>query len=245
MNGETKPSGSNNLLIKLKMTRFVMSRFSGMWIPSKEKQSSFANHFMPKTRMTSSSTYLSWNSWCNSSATTSLLEPHFTNGKLAWFMTADASWMNEQASSCESEPESKSSTYKFSFNSCVTWDWGTVDKWYLTVAFNRKGLLQLPNGTLQKRITLCSPWKFQRNLWTSRSWILTPIWRKAFSMSAVIANFHLRKRINISVSLVNKLGPMFMQLLRDMPLYPLQDASNTGRTFVVSLFSLTTGLWGR
>ena len=51
--------------------------------------------------------------------------------------------------------------------------------------------------------------------------------------------------IKISVKLFSKLGPTSIQSLREIPLYPFAEASKTGRTFVETVDSRTTGLWGK
>ena len=81
------------------------------------------------------------------------------------------------------------STYMLLVSSSTTGEVGYWDKWFLMVAFNRNGLLLLPNGTLVNLITRVTSRSFQKKQCTSRSMGCTPTWRKALVMSAHKANF--------------------------------------------------------
>ena len=242
--GAANPNGSKSFEKKLKTTLLVIHKSGAKTEPLKVKQSSDASHNKPRTLKDSRSRYLSLKSRCNISATSGLLDPHFTKGMLACDMILIASFTMVQHSSTESAPDTKSSAYMFSFNSSTTLDSGKPDKWNCTVAFSRNGLLQLPKGTLVNLITLVVPLTSQRKRCTPQSSFLTPVCRNAFSMSDVIAICHRRKRSKISVRLDRRHGPTSIQSFRDRPLNPLADASNTGLTFVDTDDSLKTAPCG-
>ena len=216
--GAVKPNGSNSREKKLSTILLVTQTPSGREPTLKEKTSDAANHFIPSTVMDAACKHLSWNSLCNTSATSALLDTHFASGILACFITEEASWMMLQASPVESAPVNRSSTYRLSFSSCTAWEGEQVAKWCFTVAFNRKGLEQLPKGTRRNLLCLTSPSRFQRNLCTSRSPGLTLICKKGFSTSAVMATFHRRNLKRISVRLLSKQGPTSIQSFNDTPL---------------------------
>ena len=157
MYGAANPNGSKSFGKKLRTTLLVIHKSGAKTEPLKVKQSSDASHNKPRTLKYSRSRYLYLKSRCNISATSGLLDPHFTKGMLAFDMILIASFTMVQHSSTESAPDKKSSTYMFSFNSSTTLDSGKPDKWNCTVEFSRNGLLQLPKGTLLNLITLVVP----------------------------------------------------------------------------------------
>ena len=177
--------------------------------------------------------HLSWNSLCNTSATSALLDTHLASGILVCFIREEASWMMLQASPVESVPINRSSTYRLSFSSCTAWEGEQVAKWCFIVAFNKKGLEQLPKGTRRNPIWLTSSSRFQRNLCTSRSPGLTLIYKKAFSISAVMATFRRRnlKRISVRLLKKNKDQPPYSHLttLHCSPWWKRQNRAHLGR----------------
>ena len=239
----TNPRGSKNRPIQLRITLSVMHRSSGIWRPLKLKQSSLESHSIPRT-LRPFSTHLSWSSLITRSLICRLLDTQWVRFILDWFMTSWASRVMLHASSWSSQPEIQLSTYIFSDSFSTTREGVNLDKWCWTVAFSRNGLLLLPKGTRVKRITLMIPWSSQRNLCTSLSSRCTSIWRKALVMSAHNATFQRWNLNRMPTRSGSKFGPVSKQSLRDTWLRPFAEASNTGRTFVFILDSLTTGLWG-
>ena len=243
-NGVTNPKGSNKRAIQLKTTHFVTHRSSGTTTPLNEKQSPDESHCIPRTFSDPSSTHLSWNSRMTSSPTWVLLEPHWVRHMPASLIITLASLVISQACTWSSHPEIQLSTYMLLVSSSTTGEVGYWDKWYLMVAFNRNGLLLLPDGTRVNLITRVTPWSFQKNRCTSRSTGCTPTWRKALVMSAHKANFQRLNLIKIPSKSGIKLGPVSRQSFSDTLLWPLAEVSKTGRTLVLILDSFTTGLWG-
>ena len=163
------PEGSNKRAIQLEATRFVTHRSSGTTTPLNEKQSPDESHCIPRTFSDPSSAHLSWNSRMTSSPTWVLLEPHWVRHMPASLLTTLASLVISQACTWSSHPEIQLSTYMLLVSSSTTGEVGYWDKWYLMVAFNRNGLLLLPNGTRVNLITRVTPWSFQKKWWMSRS----------------------------------------------------------------------------
>ena len=209
--GAANPNGSKSFEKKLRTTLLLLHKSGAKTEPLKVKQSSDASHNNPQTLKDSRSRYLSLKSRSNISATFGLLNPHFTNGMLAWDMIPIASFTMVQHSLTESAPDKKSSTYMFSFNSSTTLDSGKPDKWNCTVAFNRNGLLQWPKGTLVNLIILVVPLTPPRKRCTSQSSFLTQICRNAFSISDVITICHQRKRSKMPVGLHRRQCPTSIQ----------------------------------
>ena len=127
--GAANPNGSKSFEKKLSTILLVIHKFRAKTEPLNVKQSSDASHNKPRTLNNSRSRYLSLKSWCNISATSGLLDPHFTKGMLALDIVLIASFTMVPHSSTESAPDKKSSTYKFSFNSSTTLNSRKPEKW--------------------------------------------------------------------------------------------------------------------
>ena len=69
-------------------------------------------------------------------------------------------------------------------------------------------------------------------------------WHKSDS-SIFIAINQLLKQIKIDKIFVCKAGPTSSSSFSDLSLKDFEEPSNTGRTFVLKLFSFTTGKWGK